>query len=59
MKSLNTILRMFKDRSGATVIEYCLIAGLISVAIVGGATTMGSQTNDSFTAVQAGFNQTP
>ena len=57
MKKFNTFLRMFKDRSGATVIEYCLIAGLISVCIVGGATTMGSKANNSFTAVQAGFNQ--
>lgn len=55
MKSLNTLLRMFKDRSGATVIEYCIIAGIISIAIVGGATAIGSNTNNSFNAVEAGF----
>jgi pilus assembly protein Flp/PilA len=55
MKALNNFLRMLKDRSGATVIEYCIIAGIISIAIVGGATAIGSSTNASFNAVQAGF----
>jgi pilus assembly protein Flp/PilA len=35
--------RFLKDESGATAIEYGLIAALISVAIVGGATTVGTQ----------------
>lgn len=56
MKALNTFLRMLKDRSGATVIEYCIIAGIISIAIVGGASAIGTSTNTSFTAVQAGFD---
>ena len=55
MNKLKTLLRVLKDRSGATVIEYCLIAGIISVAIVGGATAMGNSTNESFNAVHAGF----
>ena len=55
MKSLKTLLRMVKDRSGATVIEYCIIAGIISIAIVGGATAIGSTTNNSFNAASAGF----
>ena len=49
MKPFQKFLRMLKDRSGATVVEYCLIAGVISIAIVGGATTMGERTNSSFT----------
>jgi pilus assembly protein Flp/PilA len=48
-------MRVLKDRSGATVIEYCMIAGIISVAIVGGATAMGNSTSGSFNAVNAGF----
>lgn len=35
--------RFMKDESGATAIEYGLIAALISVAIITGATTVGSQ----------------
>lgn len=56
MKTLDTFLRMLKDRSGATVIEYCIIAGIISIAIVGGASAIGTNTNNSFNAVQAGFS---
>jgi Flp pilus assembly pilin Flp len=55
MKFLSTFLRMLKNRSGATVIEYCLIAGIISMAIVGWATMIGNSTNNSFNAVQVGF----
>jgi len=55
MNKLKTLLRVLKDRSGATVIEYCMIAGIISVVIVGGATAMGNSTSRSFNAVSAGF----
>jgi pilus assembly protein Flp/PilA len=34
--------RMLTDARGATAIEYSLIAALISVAIIGGATVLGS-----------------
>jgi Flp pilus assembly pilin Flp len=56
MKALQTLLRMLRNRSGATVIEYCLIAGIISIAIVGWATMIGNTTNNSFNAVQVGFD---
>jgi pilus assembly protein Flp/PilA len=56
MKTFKHVLRMLKDRSGATVIEYCLIGGLISICIVAGASAIGSNTNNSFNAVQAGFD---
>ncbi|UHS60143.1 Flp family type IVb pilin [Agrobacterium vaccinii] len=35
--------RFMKDESGATAIEYGLIAALISVAIITGATTIGTR----------------
>ncbi|WP_455918793.1 Flp family type IVb pilin [Ensifer canadensis] len=35
--------RLMKDESGATAIEYGLIAALISVALIGGATALGNQ----------------
>lgn len=56
MRTLKNVLRLLKDRSGATVIEYCMIAGIISIAVVGGASAIGSNTNQSFISVQAGFD---
>ncbi|MBA3038267.1 MAG: Flp family type IVb pilin [Alphaproteobacteria bacterium] len=41
--------RFFKDESGATAIEYGLIAALISVALITGASTLGNSLNDTFT----------
>lgn len=43
--------RFVKDESGATAIEYGLIAALISVALITGATTLGGALNDTFQAV--------
>ena len=40
--------RFLKDESGATAIEYGLIAALIAVAIIGGATALGTSVNDKF-----------
>lgn len=44
----NLIARFVKDESGATAIEYGLIAALIAVAIIGGATAIGSQLKTTF-----------
>lgn len=43
--------KFFNDESGATAIEYGLIAALISVAIIGAATTLGENTSTTFTNV--------
>ena len=40
-----------KNESGATAIEYCLIAAGISFVIVVAVNGMGSQLNNSFTSV--------
>ncbi len=42
------IERFMKDESGATAIEYGLIAALISVALITGATTLGDTLNNQF-----------
>ncbi|MEP7457190.1 Flp family type IVb pilin [Phyllobacterium sp. SB3] len=46
MKNLFT--RFLKNESGATAIEYGLIAALISVAIIGAATTLGTNIGETF-----------
>jgi pilus assembly protein Flp/PilA len=43
--------RFVKDESGATAIEYGLIASLIAVAIIGASTTLGNKLSATFTAV--------
>ncbi len=45
--------RFLKDESGATAIEYGLIAALISVAIITGATSLGSTLNNTFANISA------
>jgi pilus assembly protein Flp/PilA len=40
--------RFLKDESGATAIEYGLIAALISVALIAGASTLGNALNNQF-----------
>ena len=49
MKSLMN--RFAKDQSGATAIEYGLIATLIGVAIILGATALGTQLNSVFNGI--------
>jgi pilus assembly protein Flp/PilA len=46
---MKTIFRRFvKDESGATAIEYGLIASLVAVAIIAGATALGTSLNTTF-----------
>jgi len=50
---LNLVNRFAKDESGATAIEYGLIATLIAVAIIVGATALGSKLNAVFEGVSS------
>jgi len=45
------ISSFFKREDGATAIEYAIIAGLIAVVIIGGATLLGDGISDFFTAI--------
>jgi pilus assembly protein Flp/PilA len=44
----NLFARFVKDESGVTAIEYGLIAALVGVAIITGATLLGGTLNDTF-----------
>ena len=44
----NIINRFLKDESGVTAIEYGLIASLVGVAIILGATFLGGTLNSTF-----------
>ena len=43
--------RFVKDESGATAIEYGLIAGLIAVVIIAAVTTIGTNLTGKFTSI--------
>ncbi len=47
----STFLRFINDESGATAIEYGLIAALISVAIIGAVTSVGGDLTKVFNSV--------
>jgi pilus assembly protein Flp/PilA len=48
---MKMIKRFLKNKSGATAIEYGLIAALIAVAVIGGVTALGTNANTTFTKV--------
>lgn len=43
----------FKNEDGATAIEYALLAALIAVALIGGASAMGVSITGLFTGVDS------
>jgi pilus assembly protein Flp/PilA len=50
--------RFMNDESGATAIEYGLIAALISVALITGATALGNKLNSQFNTLSTKLNVT-
>ncbi len=47
----NFVTRFVNDESGATAIEYGLIAALISIGIIGGASAIGGNLSDRFNSI--------
>jgi pilus assembly protein Flp/PilA len=48
---MSKIFAFLRDESGATAIEYGLIAALISVVIITALTTLGGNLTNTFTSV--------
>lgn len=52
MANTNTITslaaRFLREESGATVVEYCLLLGLIALAIITAITAVGNPTQENF-----------
>lgn len=48
-----TLMKFFSDESGATAIEYGLIAAGISLAIIAVVNGLGTNLNDKFTSINA------
>ena len=55
-QSKSIVGKFVADESGATAIEYGLIAAGISVAIIAVVQGLGSKLNTTFTSVQAALN---
>jgi pilus assembly protein Flp/PilA len=51
-RQMSTIARFLRDESGATAIEYSLIAAGIAIVIVTVVKGLGSKVNTTFTSVQ-------
>jgi pilus assembly protein Flp/PilA len=51
MSMFGNLKNLLKDESGATAIEYGLIAALVSVAAIGALTAMGSSLESMFQSV--------
>jgi pilus assembly protein Flp/PilA len=48
---MKNVIKFLKNKSGATAIEYGLIAALIAVAVIGGVTSLGQNANATFNHV--------
>jgi pilus assembly protein Flp/PilA len=53
---MNMISRFMNDESGATAIEYGLIAAIVGVGIIVGLQNLKSGLNDTFGTVQSKLN---
>jgi len=57
MHKMVAILRSLRDESGASAIEYALVALLLVVAIIGAVILLGSALNELFATVAHRVNQ--
>jgi pilus assembly protein Flp/PilA len=54
---MNMIARFAKDESGATAIEYGLIAALVSIAIIAALNTLATSLNSTFSKVSSALTK--
>lgn len=48
---LEKLLNFIKDEDGIETIEYALIAALVAIAVIAGATYLGEEVNDIYSGV--------
>lgn len=49
-------VRFLNDKTGATAIEYALMAAVIAIVVIGALTTAGQKLNNKFNAVAGALN---
>jgi pilus assembly protein Flp/PilA len=52
----STLKSFVRDNSGATAVEYGLIASLIALVIIAGATAVGTKLKNTFTEVSGNLH---
>jgi pilus assembly protein Flp/PilA len=52
------LIGFFKDEEGIETIEYALIAALVAIAVVVGATFLGEEVNDLYSGVGSSLSGT-
>jgi pilus assembly protein Flp/PilA len=50
------LLGFRRDEQAATTFEYCLIAGIVSVAVIVGATAIGASLNRGYSDISTNFS---
>ncbi len=55
MKPMQRLAAFLACRRGGTVIEYCLIAALITIGLVGALTSLGQSANGMYMQASDGF----
>ena len=53
--AMAVLLKFLNDEAGATAIEYAIIAGTLSIAIVMAVQSIGTSLNTTFTSVSTGL----
>jgi pilus assembly protein Flp/PilA len=56
---MNILNRFVRDESGATAIEYSLIAALMAVALIAAVPTLGNAISTSFTNIATQLTSVP
>lgn len=54
---MKKIIRFLQDESGATAIEYGLLAALIAVALIGAVTTLGQTLQTEFRSIASAIER--
>jgi pilus assembly protein Flp/PilA len=52
VKKIHHLLKLVRNKAGATAIEYALIGGIICIAVIGGATALGQSANGAYVDVR-------
>ncbi len=56
---LKTMRMLWNDEEAPTAVEYAIMVVLVAIAIIGGATLLGKNTNETFNSVAGKISGTP